>query len=167
MENSKVLAFRIIAGTVYFNCQTEIFYIVGSWKSYFCVLIFLHLQFPQVLGESMAGISQHCKTGDVLAFGESVGVASKALCGLTEAAGQVRSNTGVIIACLCLSIKPFCVCSSICNIFVPRADFENHWDFLHETFILMRLWSGALSYLGLLHFIFFGISMATTLTWLN
>lgn len=44
---------------------------------------------PQVLGESMAGISQHCKTGDVVAFGESVGVASKALCGLTEAAGQV------------------------------------------------------------------------------
>lgn len=40
----------------------------------------------------MAGISQHCKTGDVVAFGESVGVASKALCGLTEAAGQVRSH---------------------------------------------------------------------------
>lgn len=39
----------------------------------------------------MAGISQHCKTGDVVAFGESVGVASKALCGLTEAAGQVSS----------------------------------------------------------------------------
>lgn len=47
---------------------------------------------PQVLGESMAGISQHCKTGDVVAFGESVGVASKALCGLTEAAGQVSSR---------------------------------------------------------------------------
>lgn len=42
----------------------------------------------------MAGISQHCKTGDVVAFGESVGVASKALCGLTEAAGQVRSRHG-------------------------------------------------------------------------
>lgn len=42
----------------------------------------------------MAGISQHCKTGDVVAFGESVGVASKALCGLTEAAGQVRSRDG-------------------------------------------------------------------------
>lgn len=51
--------------------------------------MFLHFQMPQVLGESMAGISQHCKTGDVVAFGESVGVASKALCGLTEAAGQV------------------------------------------------------------------------------
>lgn len=42
----------------------------------------------------MAGISQHCKTGDVAAFGDSVGVASKALCGLTEAAGQVRLQHG-------------------------------------------------------------------------
>ncbi|KAA8590100.1 hypothetical protein FQN60_014034 [Etheostoma spectabile] len=49
----------------------------------------------KVLGESMAGISQHCKTGDVLAFGESVGVASKALCGLTEAAGQALYLVGV------------------------------------------------------------------------
>uniref|UniRef100_A0A4W5MJ08 Uncharacterized protein n=1 Tax=Hucho hucho TaxID=62062 RepID=A0A4W5MJ08_9TELE len=45
----------------------------------------------KVLGESMAGISQNCKTGDVPAFGGCVGVASKALCGLTEAAGQVRT----------------------------------------------------------------------------
>lgn len=45
----------------------------------------------QVLGESMAGISQNCKTGDVSAFGDCVGSASKALCGLTEAAGQVQS----------------------------------------------------------------------------
>ncbi|XP_051238173.1 talin-2 isoform X2 [Dicentrarchus labrax] len=49
----------------------------------------------KVLGESMAGISQHCKTGDVAAFGESVGVASKALCGLTEAAGQASYLVGV------------------------------------------------------------------------
>ncbi|XP_071771643.2 talin-2 [Centroberyx gerrardi] len=49
----------------------------------------------KVLGESMAGISQHCKTGDVPAFGESVGVASKALCGLTEAAGQASYLVGV------------------------------------------------------------------------
>ncbi|XP_074533130.1 talin-2 isoform X1 [Halichoeres trimaculatus] len=49
----------------------------------------------KVLGESMAGISQHCKTGDVLAFGDSVGVASKALCGLTEAAGQASYLVGV------------------------------------------------------------------------
>uniref|UniRef100_A0A7N6A0V1 Talin 2b n=1 Tax=Anabas testudineus TaxID=64144 RepID=A0A7N6A0V1_ANATE len=48
-----------------------------------------------VLGEAMAGISQHCKTGDVVAFGESVGVASKALCGLTEAAGQASYLVGV------------------------------------------------------------------------
>ncbi|XP_055078502.1 talin-2 [Periophthalmus magnuspinnatus] len=49
----------------------------------------------KVLGESMAGISQHCKTGDVAAFGESVSVASKALCGLTEAAGQASYLVGV------------------------------------------------------------------------
>ncbi|CAG5958004.1 unnamed protein product [Menidia menidia] len=49
----------------------------------------------KVLGESMAGISQHCKTGDVLAFGESVSLASKALCGLTEAAGQATYLVGV------------------------------------------------------------------------
>ncbi|KAM6961376.1 talin-2 [Aplochiton taeniatus] len=49
----------------------------------------------KVLGESMAGISQNCKTGDVSAFGESVGVASKALCGLTEAAGQASYLVGV------------------------------------------------------------------------
>lgn len=57
-------------------------------------LIFSIFLTPQVLGEAMAGISQHCKTGDVVAFGDSVGVASKALCGLTEAAGQVRSQHG-------------------------------------------------------------------------
>ncbi|XP_061534093.1 talin-2 isoform X2 [Phycodurus eques] len=50
----------------------------------------------KVLGESMAGISQHCKTCDVVAFGECVGVASKALCGLTEAAGQVLSAATIV-----------------------------------------------------------------------
>lgn len=44
----------------------------------------------QVLGESMAGISMNCKNGDVAAFGDCVGSASRALCGLTEAAGQVK-----------------------------------------------------------------------------
>lgn len=60
------------------------------------VCIFFIFNAPQVLGESMAGISQHCKTGDVLAFGESVSLASKALCGLTEAAAQVRSQHTLI-----------------------------------------------------------------------
>ncbi|XP_047218992.1 talin-2a isoform X1 [Girardinichthys multiradiatus] len=49
----------------------------------------------KVLGESMAGISQNCKTGDVLAFGDCVGSASKALCGLTEAAAQASYLVGV------------------------------------------------------------------------
>lgn len=53
----------------------------------------------QVLGESMAGISQHCKTGNVPAFGDCVGVASKALCGLTEAAGQVSFWPGSVWYC--------------------------------------------------------------------
>lgn len=37
----------------------------------------------------MAGISMNCKNRDVAAFGDCVGSASRALCGLTEAAGQV------------------------------------------------------------------------------
>ncbi|XP_074468145.1 talin-2 isoform X2 [Sebastes fasciatus] len=49
----------------------------------------------KVLGESMAGISQNCKTGDVPSFGDCVGSASKALCGLTEAAGQASYLVGV------------------------------------------------------------------------
>uniref|UniRef100_A0A3B3DG12 Talin 2a n=1 Tax=Oryzias melastigma TaxID=30732 RepID=A0A3B3DG12_ORYME len=49
----------------------------------------------KVLGESMAGISQNCKIGDVTAFGDSVSSASKALCGLTEAAGQASYLVGV------------------------------------------------------------------------
>ncbi|KAJ7412997.1 hypothetical protein WISP_93590 [Willisornis vidua] len=49
----------------------------------------------KVLGESMAGISQNAKTGDLLVFGECVGVASKALCGLTEAAAQAAYLVGI------------------------------------------------------------------------
>uniref|UniRef100_A0A803TZ85 I/LWEQ domain-containing protein n=1 Tax=Anolis carolinensis TaxID=28377 RepID=A0A803TZ85_ANOCA len=49
----------------------------------------------KVLGEAMAGISQNAKTGDLPAFGECVGVASKALCGLTEAAAQAAFLVGV------------------------------------------------------------------------
>lgn len=49
----------------------------------------------KVLGESMAGISQNAKTGDLPVFGECVGVASKALCGLTEAAAQAAYLVGI------------------------------------------------------------------------
>ncbi|NXG47280.1 TLN2 protein, partial [Psilopogon haemacephalus] len=49
----------------------------------------------KVLGESMAGISQNAKIGDLLVFGECVGVASKALCGLTEAAAQAAYLVGI------------------------------------------------------------------------
>ncbi|XP_051898367.1 talin-2 [Pristis pectinata] len=49
----------------------------------------------KVLGEAMAGISQKAKTGDLPAFGDSVGIASKALCGLTEAAAQAGYLVGI------------------------------------------------------------------------
>lgn len=69
----------------------------GSEPELICLLVvgrhFEKLTFvfliSEALGESMAGISQNAKTGDLLVFGECVGVASKALCGLTEAAAQV------------------------------------------------------------------------------
>lgn len=54
----------------------------------------------QVLGESMAGISMNCKNRDVAAFGDCVGSASRALCGLTEAAGQVEDAPTTIASCL-------------------------------------------------------------------
>lgn len=76
MENSKVKTLIVHRAEWIMNCWD-----FGNQVS-FCYVY-------QVLGEAMAGISQHCKTGGVPAFGESVGVASKALCGLTEAAGQV------------------------------------------------------------------------------
>uniref|UniRef100_A0A673N4N0 Talin 2a n=1 Tax=Sinocyclocheilus rhinocerous TaxID=307959 RepID=A0A673N4N0_9TELE len=53
------------------------------------------LNCKNILGESMAGIFHNCKTGDVPAFGDCVGGASKALCGLTEAAGQAAYLVGV------------------------------------------------------------------------
>ncbi|XP_040191710.1 talin-1 isoform X1 [Rana temporaria] len=49
----------------------------------------------KVLGESMAGISQHAKTSNLPEFGEAVSTASKALCGLTEAAAQAAYLVGV------------------------------------------------------------------------
>uniref|UniRef100_A0A8C3SZT3 Talin 1 n=1 Tax=Chelydra serpentina TaxID=8475 RepID=A0A8C3SZT3_CHESE len=42
----------------------------------------------KVLGEAMAGISQHAKNSKLPEFGESISTASKALCGFTEAAAQ-------------------------------------------------------------------------------
>lgn len=47
----------------------------------------------QVLGESMAGISHNAKNSNLPEFGDSVSAGSKALCGLTEAAAQVKSDT--------------------------------------------------------------------------
>nr|XP_033793377.1 talin-1 isoform X1 [Geotrypetes seraphini] len=49
----------------------------------------------KVLGESMAGISQNAKNSNLPEFGDSVSAASKALCGLTEAAAQAAYLVGV------------------------------------------------------------------------
>lgn len=42
----------------------------------------------------MAGISHNAKNSNLPEFGDSVSAGSKALCGLTEAAAQVKSDTG-------------------------------------------------------------------------
>ncbi|NWI43270.1 TLN1 protein, partial [Picathartes gymnocephalus] len=49
----------------------------------------------KVLGESMAGISQNAKNSKLPEFGDSITAASKALCGLTEAAAQAAYLVGV------------------------------------------------------------------------
>ncbi|NXD05167.1 TLN1 protein, partial [Certhia familiaris] len=49
----------------------------------------------KVLGESMAGISQNAKNSKLPEFGDSIRAASKALCGLTEAAAQAAYLVGV------------------------------------------------------------------------
>ncbi|NXO78630.1 TLN1 protein, partial [Sitta europaea] len=49
----------------------------------------------KVLGESMAGISQNAKNSKMPEFGDSISAASKALCGLTEAAAQAAYLVGV------------------------------------------------------------------------
>nr|XP_041567284.1 talin-1 isoform X1 [Taeniopygia guttata] len=49
----------------------------------------------KVLGESMAGISQNAKNSKLPEFGNSISAASKALCGLTEAAAQAAYLVGV------------------------------------------------------------------------
>uniref|UniRef100_A0A8C1VRU9 Talin 1 n=1 Tax=Cyprinus carpio TaxID=7962 RepID=A0A8C1VRU9_CYPCA len=49
----------------------------------------------KVLGEAMAGISHNAKNSNLPEFGDSVSSASKALCGLTEAAAQGAYLVGV------------------------------------------------------------------------
>ncbi|KAI2660127.1 Talin-1 [Labeo rohita] len=49
----------------------------------------------KVLGEAMAGISHNAKNSNLPEFGDSVSSASKALCGLTEAASQGAYLVGV------------------------------------------------------------------------
>ncbi|XP_069819780.1 talin-1 [Dendropsophus ebraccatus] len=65
-----------------------------SDQSYFHCLDSV-MENSKILGESMAGISQHAKTSNLPEFGDSVSTASKALCGLTEAAAQAAYLVGV------------------------------------------------------------------------
>lgn len=44
----------------------------------------------------MAGISHNAKNSNLPEFGDSVSAGSKALCGLTEAAAQVKIITGIM-----------------------------------------------------------------------
>lgn len=71
----------------------------------------------QVLGEAMAGISHNAKNSNLPEFGDSVSSASKALCGLTEAAAQVKSGSvcigGVGVSCIS------CVVGTKCSNTVP------------------------------------------------
>lgn len=46
----------------------------------------------QLLGDSMTGITNHAKKGDLENFCDSVGNFSTSVCGLTEAASQVRDH---------------------------------------------------------------------------
>ena len=47
----------------------------------------------KLLGESMSGITQHARAGELESFGEAVTSTQKALIGLTEAAAQVCRST--------------------------------------------------------------------------
>lgn len=60
----------------------------------------------------MAGISMNCKNGDVAVFGDCVASASRALCGLTEAAGQVRCPNSTSASCLLLGFVDGSILSS-------------------------------------------------------
>lgn len=76
MENSKVPP-----AFIHSSCQET---------NLTCVLTFMCVC-VQILGEAMAGISHNAKNSNLPEFGDSVSSASKALCGLTEAAAQVKT----------------------------------------------------------------------------
>lgn len=79
MENSKVCPphFSHLLLTVLLHVFTNLYHV--------CYLL-------QVLGEAMAGISHNAKNSNLPEFGDAVSSASKALCGLTEAAAQVNMS---------------------------------------------------------------------------
>lgn len=106
MENSKVHILRLVSSYFFACCfgsvndtDGELFLVVHVYDS----VVFG----VQVLGEAMAGISHNAKNSNLPEFGDAVSSASKALCGLTEAATQVNKHHRLRA----------CVCSSVCGFF--------------------------------------------------
>lgn len=64
----------------------------------------------QVLGEAMAGISHNAKNSNLPEFGDAVSSASKALCGLTEAAAQVNKHHSLWVHAVYVSVGFEFVC---------------------------------------------------------
>ncbi|XP_077996572.1 talin-1-like isoform X2 [Glandiceps talaboti] len=66
---------------------------VNDWSYFDCVDNVMDKS--KILGESMAGMTQHAKNGQVDMFGQSVNSAGNAVCGLTEAAAQSAYLVGI------------------------------------------------------------------------
>ncbi|XP_070547100.1 talin-1-like isoform X3 [Ptychodera flava] len=66
---------------------------VNDWSYFDCLDNVMDKS--KVLGESMAGMTEHAKNGEVDKFGASVDSAGDAVCGLTEAAAQSAYLVGI------------------------------------------------------------------------
>uniref|UniRef100_M3ZZJ2 Talin 1 n=1 Tax=Xiphophorus maculatus TaxID=8083 RepID=M3ZZJ2_XIPMA len=88
----------------------------------------------KVLGESMAGISHNAKNSNLPEFGDSVSAGSKALCGLTEAAAQVKYFPYNTICLLPLSVVTNHLLVCLGSLFEPGGSSLWFW-FLLEQFV--------------------------------
>lgn len=117
-----------------------------DWRLISCVCVSQCGFGVQVLGEAMAGISHNAKNSNLPEFGDAVSSASKALCGLTEAATQVNRYHWVL-ACLFLSFLVL-VC---CNQHIWEVCYFPWW-FIPHFFNLIRLvWSEVWQSHGISH----------------
>uniref|UniRef100_A0AAY4DS42 Talin 1 n=1 Tax=Denticeps clupeoides TaxID=299321 RepID=A0AAY4DS42_9TELE len=92
--NSPNLKNQLAAAARYEPVSQSLFTYFTECKN---LLLSLHCLFSrvEVLGEAMAGISHNAKNSNLPEFGDSISSASKALCGLTEAAAQGAYLVGV------------------------------------------------------------------------